>query len=41
MEETQTPEASVEETEGTEPAEDTTKAISKADENQEESKDDK
>ena len=46
VEETQTPEASVEETEGTEPAteeaaEDTTKAISKADENQEESKDDK
>ena len=46
VEETQTPEASVEETEVTEPAteeaaEDTTKAISKADENQEESKDDK
>ena len=46
VEETQTPEASVEETEGTEPAteeaaEDTKKAISKADENQEESKGDK
>ena len=46
VEETQTPEASVEETEGTEPAteeaaEDTTETISKADENQEESKDDK
>ena len=46
VEENQTPEASVEETEGTEPAteeaaEDTAKAISKADKNQEEAKDDK
>ena len=41
VEETPTPEASVEESEGAELAEDTTETTSEADENQEESKDDK